>query len=351
LESLLLFFVVALALIFAFMNGFHEGSNVVAASVLSRSISPGKALVFVAIAEIAGALVFGTAVAKAIGHGLLNPQCIHPTRGLALTLVLFSALIGTITWNVMTWWVGMPPSSSHSLIGGLLGGALAAEGLDMVNGYVLIRLLVVLAAAPLAGVLGGRAIAASVSLISSKHRERLNHLCGRAQWLSLFLLGASHGTNNAQKAMGLITLALLAFGSVATFAVPGWAFLGCGAAMGLGVYVGGWEIVKILGNRVFRIEPVHSFFSQGVSGGALLAASLLGCPVGGVEIIKSTVIGVGAARRGGTVRGLLLRDIVLAWALSLPATALLAAAIYWTASGALGEGMGSFERIMMGLGQ
>jgi inorganic phosphate transporter, PiT family len=340
---------VAMALVFAFLNGLQEGSNVVATSVLSRSISPGKALLYVSVAEFAGAALFGTAVAHTLGKELLAPLYLVPAR--ALALVLFSAMVGAITWNVMTWWVDMPPSSSHCLIGGLLGGAMAAEGLDMVNGRILIQILVVLAAAPLVGFLGGHAAAACPGRLPSVHRERLNRFCGRAQWLSLFLLGASHGTNNAQKAMGLITLALLVFGSVATFDVPLWVCLGCGAALGLGVYVGGWEIMKILGNRVFRIEPVHSVLSQGVSGGVLLAASLVGCPVGGVEIIKSTVMGVGAARRGGNVRRLVLRDIVLSWTISLPATALLAAVIYWTVSGALGEGMGSFEKIMRNLGQ
>lgn len=348
-ESIYFPILVALALVLAFVNGFHEGSNVVAASVLSRSISAGKALLFVAIAEFAGALLFGTAVAQAIGKGLLGP--LYPQSAMGLALVLFSALVGTITWSVLTGWVGMPPSSSHSLIGGLLGGAMAAEGLGMVHGSTLIRLLLVLAAAPLVGVLGGRGAAGCLSLLFSKHRDVLNRLCVGAQWPGLFLLGASHGSNNAQKAMGLILPALLVSGSIASFDVPLWVLAGCGAAMGLGVYVGGWDIVKILGNRVFRIEPAHSFISQSVSGAVLLAASLLGCPVGGVEVIKSTVMGVGATRRGMNVHRLVLRDILLAWTVSLPATGLLSAVIYWTVSGALGKGMGSFDRIMSFLGQ
>jgi PiT family inorganic phosphate transporter len=303
----------------------------------------------VAVAEFAGALLLGTAVAKAIGKGLLDPLSLQPAAG--LPLILFSALLGTITWNVLSGWVGMPPSSSHSLLGGLLGGALAAEGLDMVHGSTLVRLLLVLAAAPLVGVLGGRGAAACFSLLLPKRRDMLNRFCGRAQWPGLFLLGASHGSNNAQKAMGLILPALPVSGSMASFDAPLWVLAGCGAAMALGVYVGGWDIVKILGNRVFRIEPAHSFISQSVSGGILLAASLMGCPVGGVEVIKSTVMGVGAARRGANVHRLVLRDILVAWAFSLPATGLLSAVIYWTVSGALGKGMGSFDRIMRFLGQ
>jgi PiT family inorganic phosphate transporter len=351
LEQLLFPLLIALSLLFGFINGYHDGSNVVATTILSRSMRPRRALLFVSMAELAGALLFGSAVAYAIGSELLDPLFFHPARRLASSLVLFSVLGGTITWGVMTWWVGMPPSSSHCLMGGLLGGAMAAMGLHIINWCVLIRLGFILVAAPLAGALGGRLVTSIFAVSQGDPRGDRDSLYRRTQWLSLFLIGASHGTNNAQKAMGLTTMALVLSGSLTTFEIPWWVFLGCGGFLALGVYVGGWNIVRILGDRIFRIQASHAFLSQAVSGSIMLAASICGGPVSAVEVIKSSVIGVGAGRRARNVNWLVFRDMLLAWLVTLPASALLAAAIYWIASGALGEGMGSFEAIMKSLGQ
>jgi len=351
LEQFLFPLLIVLSLIFGFVNGYHDGSNVVATTILSRSIEPRRALLFVSMAELAGALMLGSAVAHAVGSELLDPVFFHPARRLASSLVLFSVLGGTITWSVMTWWVGMPPSSSHCLMGGLLGGAMASVGLPMINWSVLLKLGFILLVAPLAGALGGRLATSLFPIPRGEAEGGRESLYRRTQWLSLFLVGASHGTNNAQKAMGLTTMALVLSGTLSAFEIPRWVFLGCGGCLALGVYVGGWNIVRILRNRIFRIEPSHAFLSQTVSGSIMLAASIWGGPVSAVEVIKSSVIGVGAGRRARNAHWMVFRDMLLAWLVTLPATALLAAAIYWIASGALGEGMGSFESIMKSLGQ
>lgn len=350
-EQVLFAVVIALAFVFAFINGFHDGSNIVATSVLSRAITPKKALAFAAIAEFGGAILFGTAVATTIGNGLLDPVFLHPSRPVDSGLVLLSALVGTIVWNVMTWWVGMPPSSSHSLIGGLLGGVIAASGFSLINWSRVLVLLVILLVSPVAGVVIGRS---TMTLSSSLFRNRetfMNEFYRRTHLPSLLFLAASHGTNNAQKAMGLVTMMLVISGPLIAFEIPLWVFLGCAGTLSLGVYAGGWNIVKILGNRVFRIHPRHSSLSQLSSGCVMLAASLLGSPVSAIEVVKSTVIG---ARDQSLKRGvprMVARDIAIAWMITMPATAFLAAAIYWTASGALGEGMGSFENLMRMFGQ
>ncbi|MBN1102615.1 MAG: inorganic phosphate transporter [Deltaproteobacteria bacterium] len=350
-EHLLFPLLITLSLLFGFINGYHDGSNVVATTILSRSIEPRKALLFVSMAELAGALLFGSAVAHAIGSELLDPLFFHPARRLASSLVLFSVLGGTITWSVMTWWVGMPPSSSHCLMGGLMGAAMAAMGLDMINWSLLLKLGIILLAAPLAGALGGRLATSVFPTPRGDGAGGGESLFRRSQWLSLFLIGASHGTNNAQKAMALTTMALVLSGSLRVFEIPWWVFLGCGGCLALGVYVGGWNIVRVLGNRIFRITPSHAFLSQAVSGSIMLVSSICGSPVSAVEVIKSSVIGVGAGKRARNVHWMAFRDMLLAWLVTLPATALLAASIYWIASGALGEGMGSFESIMRSLGQ
>jgi inorganic phosphate transporter, PiT family len=336
LESLLLQFSIAMAILFAFLNGYHDGSNVVATSILSRSVSAGKALLLASLAELAGALLLGSAVARTIWE-IMGPVFFRPGM-LISSVVLFSAVGGMIIWSPMAWWVGIPPSSTHALLGGLLGATLAGMGAGFIDWVLFLRLILLLLAAPAAGALAGLTLA--FFLRSKKGEEfaskpeRLGRVAG------LLFIGMCHGTNNAQKEMALITLALIPAGSLAAFDVPAWVSLVCGSSLGLGVYFGGWNIVRILGNRIFRIRPIHSFLSQALTAAILLASTFSGSPVNGVEVVKATIAGLGGGKRTGSVYRSLSRDIILALVVTLPSSALLAAAIYWIVSGALEVGIG-----------
>jgi len=349
LEQILCIAVGALAFLFAFINGFHDGGNVIAPSVLSRSLTTRTALCLTCVAAFIGPLLFGTAVATTIGREIIDPSCLLPGRGLAPTLFLLSALVSALTWSLLTWWVGFAPGSSHTLIGALVGGALAAFGLDSVHWSPLFfKVLVILLISPAIGMLLGLAV--SGRLVRGRdEKEKVGSK--RMQVASLVLLAASHGTNNAQKAMAVITMILLASGSMAVFSVPGWAIVGCAAALAAGVLVGGWRVAKIRGNKAFRIEPVHALTSQVGTGAVVLAATLLGGPVSTGEIVKSTILGVGAGDRPKRMQRVVAKDIAIAWLVSAPASAFLAAVIYWCVSGALGEGMGRFGELMKVFGQ
>ncbi len=349
-EPLLLQLSIALALVFAFLNGYHDGSNVVATSILSRSVTPGKALLFASLAELAGALLLGSTVVWSICE-LMEPVLFRPGMHAASSLILFSSLCGMIFWTPMASWVGIPPSSSHSLLGGLLGGALAATGIREINGFLLLKFALILLAAPPAGALAGSLLGTVPFFREEREDGSFNPVFKVAGIAGLVIIGMAHGTNNAQKAAALVSIALLLRSPFEFFDVPLWIFLACGSCLGLGIYLGGWNIVRILGNRIFSIKPVHSLRSQAGTGCVLLAATIAGGPVNGVEVIKSVVAGVGAGKRSrANYRGL-YRDIFMAWAITLPATAILAAATYWIAAGALGMGMGSFEMLMKSLGQ
>jgi PiT family inorganic phosphate transporter len=350
LEPLLLQLSIALALIFAFLNGYHEGSNVVATSILSRSLTPGKALLVASLAELGGAVLLGSAVARAIGE-LMAPVLFRPGVQLASSLILFSSLCGMIVWTPMASWVGIPPSSSHSLLGGLLGGALAAAGIREINWSLMLKFAFILLAAPPAGALAGALLRRVPFFRGGREDDALDPFFKWSRIAGLIVIGMSHGTNNAQKAAALAAIALVSLGSLEPIEVPLWISLACGSSLALGIYLGGWNIVRILGNRIFSIKPIHSFRSQAATGFVLLAATIAGGPVNGVEVIKSAVVGVGAGKRTrNTYRGL-YRDILMAWTMTLPATAVLAAATYWISAGALGMGMGSFETLMKSLGQ
>lgn len=337
-ESLLLDFSIGLALAFAFLNGFHDGSNVVATSILSRSISPRKALLVASVAEIAGAILFGSAVARAISQFMTSIFSYSSTELFALS-ILFSALGGMILWSSVAWWVGIPPSSSHSLLGGLLGGALAATGMEAIHWIPLLKFAIFLFVAPLVGALAGAVLSSFQSLRFGRNYGASGNFPRIASVAGLLFLSMNHGSNNAQKQVALVTLGLLASGYLTAFEIPLWVPLACGTSLALGIYLGGWNIVKILGNRVFNIKPVHSFSCQALSGSILMAATLAGTPVNGVEVIKSTVLGMGAGKRTRKIYERLTRDILMAWTMTLPVTGLVAAAIYWIVSGVLGIGM------------
>ena len=351
-EHILSILAILLALAFAFINGFHDGFNVIANSVLSRSISPRNAMLLACSATAAAPFIFGSAVAATIGNEIIVPGSLGDLGKISPMLLVLSSLISAIIWCLMTWWVGMPPSSSHALLGGLIGSGVAAYGLEIVNWSVLFfKALLFLFFSPLIGILLAILAMHLAAFFSRKGGEAMGKFLGRTQWISLVFLSAGHGTNNAQKAMGIITMILLIAGTIKSFAVPVWVVLGCALSLALGVSTGGWKLLSILGGRAFKIEPIHAFNSQLTSGIVLFLAGLIGTPISTTQIVKSTIIGVGAGHRNRPVRMMLFKDLITAWVLTMPASALLSATIFWIVSGILGQGMGSFGSIMKMFGQ
>jgi len=352
LEQALFILAVGLGFLFAFIAGFHDGGNVIAASVLSRALSPHMALGLACLAEFLGPLLLGTAVATTIGKEVINLAYLDPAGRTVATLFILSGLLSAISWNLLTWWVGMPASSSHALMGGLIGGGIAACGLGIVHWLSLLILVALpLLIAPAAGLFLAYFAMALSSFFFKGGRSGANAAMKRMQFVSVLLLGAGHGTNSAQRTMAVITMVLLASGSLQEFEVPAWVILGCALSLVSGVSLGGWKIVKIRDNRVFKIQPIHSFFAEAAAGGVILGASLLGSPVSTMHTIKSAIVGVGAGSRGKRPGKMVLKDFIAAWIITTPACAFLAAAIYWTAAGALGQGMGIFESVKRTLGQ
>jgi inorganic phosphate transporter, PiT family len=337
LETVLLQFAIVMAIAFAFLNGYHDGSNVVATSILSRSVSAGRALLLASLAELAGALLLGSTVARTVWM-MMDPLLFRSGMQLG-PVVLFSAVGGMIAWTPMAWWVGIPPSSTHALLGGLLGAALAGMDAGRIHWAIFLQLIVVLLIAPVAGAVAGSVLAALVKPRKGGEIPERPHKVGSIA--GLLLIGMCHGTNNAQKEMLLVTTALVSLGSIGRFEVPTWVALVCGLSLALGVWFGGWNIVRILGNRLFNIKPIQSFLSQTLSAAILLASTLCGSPVNGVEVVKATVAGLGGGKRSGNAYRNLTRDLLLAIAVTLPATALVAASIFWILSGVLGVGIGA----------
>ena len=337
LESLLLHAAIVMSIVFAFLNGYQDGSNVVATSILSRSVPAGRALLLASLAELAGALLLGSSVARTIWE-MIDPLFFQSGMRIG-SVVIFSAVGAMVSWTPMAWWVGIPPSSTHALLGGLLGAALAGMDPGRIHWILFLRLLVVLLFAPVAGALAGSALA--VFLRPPKGGEATASPRSPGRIAGLLIIGICHGTNNAQKEMALITMALISLGSLGNFVVPVWVLLVCGLSLALGVYLGGWNIVRILGNRFFTIRPIHSFLSQTLSAAILLASTFSGSPVNGVEVVKATVAGVGGGKRSGSAYRNLSRDVLLALTVTLPASALIAAAIFWILSGAMGVGIGT----------
>jgi inorganic phosphate transporter, PiT family len=322
-DELLLVVVVGVALAFDFTNGFHDTANVIATSVSTRAISPRVAVIVAALANLAGAFVT-TAVAKTVGEGIVD-------TGLVDTKTVLAALIGAITWNLLTWWLGLPSSSSHALIGGLMGAALAQSGLDGVQWHGILHDVVIpgLAAPAIA-------FAAAFALLlvifwafvwmtpgTGNRAFRLGQL-GSGTFMAF-----THGANDAQKTMGVIALALLAHGSIDSFYIPNWVKVTAGLAIAAGTYFGGWRIVRTMGQRIFKIEPPSGFAAQTSAATTIYVATHLGYPLSTTHVISGSVMGAGATRRLSAVRWGVAANIVVAWVLTIPAAALVAAALYW----------------------
>jgi PiT family inorganic phosphate transporter len=336
-----------LAFFFAFVSGVHDGGNLVAASILSRSMAPRRALLLAAAAAFAGPLLWGSAVAVTLSEVFLEGTILQPANRILLCLFIVSAVGSATLWNIMTWWIGRPSGSSYALLGGLLGGGVAAFGFEVIHGWTLFyKVILFLLLCPVLG-----AMLARLGMAVASHFGREIEGAWRPlQGLSLFFQGMGHGANNAQKSAAVILMLLLSSGSSSDGQLPFWAILGCSASLAAGVLVGGWEIARTLRGKIFRIRPVHSFAAQLAAGVVLAAANLLGGFLSPNQLVKASVLGTGAGGRKKTPWWILGKNLITAWFIHLPACALIGAAVYWCAGRALGLGMGSLERIMGGLG-
>jgi PiT family inorganic phosphate transporter len=314
--------VIALSLLFDFLNGIHDSSNVVATMISSRAFSPKVALGVTAVANFLGPFIFGVAVAETIGHDIVAADAIS-------TQVLVAALISAIFWNLLTWYLGFPSSSSHALIGGFIGAVAMGAGWRAIQLGGLEKILIALFASPVIGLVFGFLILRLIYIFSWDATPRINSLFKRGQLVTALALALSHGTNDAQKTMGVITLALITGGYLTAFAVPTWVILICAAMIGLGTAVGGWKLIRTLGGKFYRIRPVDGFASQLASAAVIIGASLVGGPVSTTQVVSSAIMGVGAAERVNKVRWGVAQEIGVTWLLTIPATALVGAGMYW----------------------
>ena len=311
----LLVFVVILALAFDFSNGWHDSANAIATVVSTHVLSPGWAVLMAAVLNIAGAFM-STAVAKMIGGGIVDASAIAQTTVIA-------ALIGAIAWNLFTLILGLPTSSSHALIGGIIGAALAQSGMSVVKLSGLQKVLEAMLFSPLVGfVLGYLVILAAYWAMARVPRGPANQSFRRLQLISSSFMAFSHGANDAQKAMGIITLALVSAGTIKSVEVPTWVILSCAVAMGLGTAVGGWRIVRTLGMRIVKMEPVHGFAAETSAALILLGTAHFGMPVSTTHTITSSIMGVGSVMRLSAVRWGVTMRIVYAWLFTLPGAGL-----------------------------
>ncbi len=320
--------VVLLALVFDVTNGFHDSSNSVAAPVATGAMTPAAAVGVAALFTILGPLLAGTAVADTVG-GLIEV-------GATQTLdILFAAVVAGVVWNLLTWWRGLPSSSSHALVGGLVGAGLTTGGFDAVRWGGLdgwrpdgvAAVLAALAVSPLLGGLLGWASSRLAARSLRRARRGITRWLRRGEWATSAALAFSHGTNDAQKTMGLITLALVSSGALSSFVVPLWVKLACASALTVGTASGGWRIVRTLGRGIYRIRPLDGLASQGTSSAVIGAAAVLGAPVSTTHVVASSVVGVGAGRRWRHVRWPVVREIGLAWVVTLPSCAGLGAGV------------------------
>lgn len=319
--------IIIIALLFALINGFHDGCNVIATIVTSRSMSPRRALVLACIAEFIGAIALGTAVALTIGKGILSSQ-VFALPMITIQKILLSTVIGAILWNLITWFIGLPSSSSHALVGGMVGSGVVSIGLSGVMWKsFFFKVILPLLMAPLLGFIVGIIIMRLSLAIFRNRKPSITIVFKKVQALTMIFLAGSHGSNDSQKAMGIIALSLTAYGSE-SFSVPPWVMLSCAAAISVGLSFGGWRIIKTIGKQVSKMTPLHSFDSQISSGIIIYFSSILGFPVSTTQIVGSSVMGVGAGYKARSVRWSITKDILTAWLITIPATGLMAAATF-----------------------
>jgi PiT family inorganic phosphate transporter len=313
----LLVALLTLALLFDFLNGFHDSANIVATMIASNAMSARGALLLAAAANLAGPFLLGTAVAHTIGAEVVLPS--------AMTIsVVLAALASASLWNLATWYLGIPVSSSHALVGGMLGAALLEAGSSAVQVFGVAKIVAALLLSPLLAFAAALAVMQATRWLLRAATPKANVMLSRAQIVTATALALGHGANDAQKTIGMIALGLLVLGVTPTFTVPWWSIALSAFALSLGTALGGGRVVRTLGARFYRIRPIHGFAAQFSSALVILAASLAGGPVSSTQVASLTIVGAGAAERRSKVRWAVLGELALAWVLTLPASALLA---------------------------
>jgi PiT family inorganic phosphate transporter len=321
--------VLVLAVIFDYINGFHDTANAIATSVATRALRPQHAILMAAAFNFIGAFA-GTAVAKTIGAGLVNEATTSQT-------IVVAALLGAIAWNLLTWRLGIPSSSSHALIGALLGATIAAAGTGAVkwSGFVG-SVLVPLISSPVLGFIIAFCLMITLYWVFRRAPRRpMTSGFRRLQVISAGYMAFAHGSNDAQKTMGIVTLALFSAGVIPTVDVPAWVIVMAASAISLGTAIGGWRIMRTMGRRVVELEPIHGFAAETTAATVLLATAHLGMPVSTTHVISSAIMGVGSSKGPRGVRWGVARSILIAWVVTLPATAI-AGALVWGALAAVG---------------
>jgi len=327
----LLLVLLAVAFAFDFLNGLHDSADAVATIIASRAMSARGALTLAALASLAGPFLLGVAVAETIGAGLVHPQSIT-------IAVVLAALLSAGVCNAVTWYFGIPVSSSHALIGGMVGAAATASGPAAIQMQGLWKVAVALLVSPVLGFIAALAIMQATRWLLRNATPRANIALSRAQVLTTAALAMSHGANDAQKTVGMIALGLVTLGLTPAFVVPWWAIMLSASAIALGTAVGGWRIIRTLGLRFYRIRPIHSFTSQTASAAVILAMSLAGGPVSTTQVVSLAIVGAGAAERKSQVRWSALGEIAVAWILTLPVATLLAVPLYYLVEATLTHG-------------
>jgi len=316
----LLVCVVALATIFDFINGFHDTANAIATSVSTRVLSPRAAVVMAAILNFAGALS-GTAVAKAVGSGLVSADCINQ-------VTIGSALLAAIIWDLLTWYIGIPTSSSHAILSSLVGAAIATAGTNVIIHTGVIKIFLGLFLSPLAGLLFGYLLMLLLMKIFGRFSPHfVSKVFNRSQIVSAAYMAFSHGSNDAQKTMGIITMALVSYYHLPDFHVPYWVMMLCASAMALGTAIGGWRIIKTLGVRLVNLRPIHGFAAETAAATIIGLASRIGLPLSTTHVISTTIMGVGASKRLSAVRWGVGANIAITWVVTLPVCVFLGWAI------------------------
>ena len=322
---LILTLVIVIALFFDFTNGAHDSANAIATVVSTKVLSPRTAVVMAALLNLAGAFL-GVKVAQTIGSGIIHTDMIQGCQALTM-----AALMGAIFWNLFTWYLGLPSSSSHALIGGLVGAAVAYRGWEAVNySSIAHKVLLPLVVSPLAGFITGYLLMLGLSWsFRNAHPRRVNKLFRKLQILSSAFMATSHGMNDAQKTMGIITLALFLGNHVHDMTVPIWVKLACALAMAMGTAAGGWKIVKTMGHKIFKLEPIHGFAAETSAATVISMASLLGAPISTTHTISTSILGVGSSKRLSAVRWGIAGNMIFAWVLTIPAAGAVAALCFF----------------------